>query len=89
TVTAAVLEDTLFSDQINSSLDRGLPIRTLVFGAIPFFTVTTCLNSSGFKLFADKGIKKIILDLSNNDGGDVFIGHYINKLLFTKFSVGL
>ncbi|KAF0501906.1 peptidase s41 family protein [Gigaspora margarita] len=37
---------------------------------------------AGFKLFADKGIKKIILDLSNNGGGDVFIGHYINKLLF-------
>ncbi|CAG8769311.1 39423_t:CDS:2, partial [Gigaspora margarita] len=35
-----------------------------------------------FKLFADKGIKKIILDLSNNGGGYVFIGHYINKLLF-------
>ncbi|KAF0515134.1 peptidase s41 family protein [Gigaspora margarita] len=37
---------------------------------------------AGFKLFADQGIKKIILDLSNNGGGNIFIGHYINKLLF-------
>ncbi|RIB16442.1 hypothetical protein C2G38_2143097 [Gigaspora rosea] len=37
---------------------------------------------AGFKLFADKGIKKIILDLSNNGGGIIFIGNYINKLLF-------
>ncbi|CAG8757074.1 8964_t:CDS:2, partial [Racocetra fulgida] len=37
---------------------------------------------TGFKLLADKGIKKIILDLSNNNGGDVFVAHYINKLLF-------
>ncbi|CAG8528298.1 164_t:CDS:2 [Dentiscutata erythropus] len=36
----------------------------------------------GFKLLADKGIEKIVLDLSNNGGGDVFVAHYINKLLF-------
>ncbi|CAG8592762.1 10003_t:CDS:2, partial [Dentiscutata heterogama] len=36
----------------------------------------------GFKLLADRGIKKIILDLSNNGGGEVFIAHYINKILF-------
>ncbi|CAG8464268.1 7574_t:CDS:2 [Scutellospora calospora] len=36
----------------------------------------------GFKLLADKGIEKIVLDLSNNYGGDVFVAHYINKLLF-------
>ncbi|CAG8500055.1 2062_t:CDS:2, partial [Scutellospora calospora] len=36
----------------------------------------------GFKLLANKGIKKIVLDLSNNQGGDIFVGHYINKLLF-------
>ncbi|CAG8612628.1 20452_t:CDS:2, partial [Racocetra persica] len=37
---------------------------------------------TGFKMLAEKGIKKIILDLSNNNGGDVFAAHYINKLLF-------
>ncbi|CAG8543965.1 5499_t:CDS:2 [Dentiscutata erythropus] len=36
----------------------------------------------GFKLLADRGIKKIVLDLSNNGGGQIFIAHYINKLLF-------
>ncbi|CAG8526541.1 7778_t:CDS:2 [Dentiscutata erythropus] len=36
----------------------------------------------GFKLLADKGIKKIVLDLSNNGGGLIFVAHYINKLLF-------
>ncbi|CAG8580353.1 25066_t:CDS:2, partial [Dentiscutata erythropus] len=36
----------------------------------------------GFKLLADKGIKRIILDLSNNEGGQIFVAHYINKLLF-------
>ncbi|CAG8744126.1 8346_t:CDS:2, partial [Cetraspora pellucida] len=38
--------------------------------------------TAGFKLLADKGIKKIILDLSNNSGGLIFVAHYINKLLF-------
>ncbi|CAG8616815.1 11813_t:CDS:2 [Dentiscutata erythropus] len=36
----------------------------------------------GFKLFADKGIEKIVFDLSNNPGGQVIVAHYINKLLF-------
>ncbi|KAF0548418.1 peptidase s41 family protein [Gigaspora margarita] len=36
----------------------------------------------GFELLATIGIKKIILDLSNNGGGDVFIAQYIAKLLF-------
>ncbi|RIB05846.1 hypothetical protein C2G38_2279494 [Gigaspora rosea] len=36
----------------------------------------------GFELLATIGIKKIILDLSNNGGGDVFVAQYITKLLF-------
>ncbi|CAG8830076.1 10064_t:CDS:2, partial [Gigaspora margarita] len=36
----------------------------------------------GFKLLADKGIKKIVLDLNNNGGGLVEIAHIINKILF-------
>ncbi|CAG8740634.1 11756_t:CDS:2 [Dentiscutata erythropus] len=36
----------------------------------------------GFKLLADRGIEKIILDLSNNGGGQIFAADYINKLLF-------
>ncbi|CAG8797432.1 45861_t:CDS:2, partial [Gigaspora margarita] len=36
----------------------------------------------GFKLLADKGIKKIVLDLTNNNGGNVNVAHIINKILF-------
>ncbi|CAG8724089.1 19775_t:CDS:2 [Dentiscutata erythropus] len=36
----------------------------------------------GFKMLADRGIEKIILDLSNNGGGQIFAADYINKLLF-------
>ncbi|KAF0501907.1 peptidase s41 family protein [Gigaspora margarita] len=48
----------------------------------PSISYTLNCNVAGFKLFAEKGIKKIILYLSNNGGGDIFIGNYINKLLF-------
>ncbi|CAG8561359.1 20743_t:CDS:2 [Dentiscutata erythropus] len=36
----------------------------------------------GLKLLADKGIKKIVLDLSNNGGGNIVVAHIINKILF-------
>ncbi|CAG8787979.1 18069_t:CDS:2, partial [Dentiscutata erythropus] len=36
----------------------------------------------GFKLLADKGIEKIVLDLSNNSDRQIIVAHYINKLLF-------
>ncbi|CAG8727758.1 24539_t:CDS:2, partial [Gigaspora rosea] len=36
----------------------------------------------GFELLANKGIKKIVLDLTNNRGGKVEIAHIINKILF-------
>ncbi|CAG8694770.1 13633_t:CDS:2, partial [Cetraspora pellucida] len=36
----------------------------------------------GFKLLAEKDIEKIVLDLSNNNGGDVYLAHQINNILF-------
>ncbi|CAG8725651.1 14041_t:CDS:2, partial [Racocetra persica] len=41
----------------------------------------------GFKLLADKGITKIVLDLSNNRGGAVIVADYIIKLLFPDIKI--
>ncbi|CAG8739335.1 17232_t:CDS:2, partial [Acaulospora colombiana] len=38
----------------------------------------------GFRKFIDKGVKKIILDLTNNGGGDIIDAHYFNNLLFPR-----
>ncbi|CAG8462596.1 24326_t:CDS:2 [Cetraspora pellucida] len=37
---------------------------------------------NGFKSLADTGVTKLILDLSNNEGGSTTIAHFINKILF-------
>ncbi|CAG8443067.1 13511_t:CDS:2 [Dentiscutata erythropus] len=46
--------------------------------------VTRFLNDMtvGFKLFVDRGIKKIVFDLSNNTGGGMHISDFILRLLF-------
>ncbi|CAG8572938.1 5445_t:CDS:2 [Cetraspora pellucida] len=41
----------------------------------------------GFKLLADKGITKIVLDFSNNLGGAVIVTDYIIKLLFPNINI--
>ncbi|CAG8669623.1 18760_t:CDS:2, partial [Dentiscutata erythropus] len=38
--------------------------------------------NQGFQSFANMGIKKVVLDLTNNGGGAAFIAHYITQLLF-------
>ncbi|CAG8703824.1 605_t:CDS:2, partial [Acaulospora colombiana] len=38
----------------------------------------------GFQKFIDKGVKKVILDLTNNDGGYIIGAHYFNNLLFPQ-----
>ncbi|CAG8856144.1 45713_t:CDS:2, partial [Gigaspora margarita] len=41
----------------------------------------------GFTLLANRGIKKIVLDLSNNGGGFVSIADFIIKLLFPSIAI--
>ncbi|RIB30409.1 hypothetical protein C2G38_2053803 [Gigaspora rosea] len=41
----------------------------------------------GFTLLANRGIKKIVLDLSNNTGGVVSIADFIIKLLFPSIAI--
>ncbi|CAG8480980.1 10540_t:CDS:2 [Racocetra fulgida] len=69
------------------------------FGVVLFSTEdTTGLNTDevirfltdmivGFKLLADKGITKIVLDFSNNSGGDVIVADYIIKVLFPNINI--
>ncbi|CAG8525670.1 11773_t:CDS:2, partial [Cetraspora pellucida] len=45
------------------------------------YDVFTSLTN-GFKSLADTGVTKLILDLSNNEGGSTTIAHFINKILF-------
>ncbi|CAG8569274.1 18751_t:CDS:2 [Acaulospora morrowiae] len=40
--------------------------------------------TEGFQKFIDKGVKKVILDLTNNPGGSILTAHNLNKLLFPK-----
>ncbi|CAG8624552.1 6375_t:CDS:2, partial [Dentiscutata heterogama] len=51
--------------------------------------VTRFLNDMtvGFKLFVDRGIKKIVFDLCNNTGGAAFISDFILKLLFPDIKI--
>ncbi|GBB92251.1 hypothetical protein RclHR1_01990023 [Rhizophagus clarus] len=37
---------------------------------------------TGFKKLADNGAKKLVLDMSNNEGGLTVISHFVNALLF-------
>ncbi|CAG8662572.1 3425_t:CDS:2 [Funneliformis mosseae] len=41
---------------------------------------------TGFKTLADNGAKKLVLDMSNNEGGLIVIAHFINLLLFPDAS---
>ncbi|RIB18174.1 hypothetical protein C2G38_2037126 [Gigaspora rosea] len=38
--------------------------------------------NQGFQSFVNMGIKKVVLDLTNNGGGVAFIAHFITQLLF-------
>ncbi|CAG8561569.1 4631_t:CDS:2, partial [Scutellospora calospora] len=38
--------------------------------------------NQGFQSFVNMGIKKVVLDLTNNGGGSATIAHYITQLLF-------
>ncbi|CAG8810958.1 27382_t:CDS:1, partial [Dentiscutata erythropus] len=38
--------------------------------------------ANGFKALANTGVTKLIIDLSNNEGGETAISHFINKILF-------
>ncbi|PKK68490.1 hypothetical protein RhiirC2_851391 [Rhizophagus irregularis] len=37
---------------------------------------------AGFKKLADSGAKKLVLDMSNNEGGLTVLSHFVNSLLF-------
>ncbi|CAI2174992.1 5899_t:CDS:2 [Funneliformis geosporum] len=41
---------------------------------------------TGFKTLADNGAKKLVLDMSNNEGGLIILAHFINLLLFPDAS---
>ncbi|CAJ0921777.1 17264_t:CDS:2 [Entrophospora sp. SA101] len=52
----------------------------------PSDSVATIFNDlkTGFTQLANKGAKKLILDLSNNQGGLIVFSHFVNKLLFPE-----
>ncbi|CAG8461747.1 4396_t:CDS:2 [Acaulospora morrowiae] len=53
-------------------------------GVITMTEVDVTNFMKGFQKFIDKGVKKIILDLTGNSGGSIFAAHDLNKLLFPK-----
>ncbi|RIA89246.1 hypothetical protein C1645_772922 [Glomus cerebriforme] len=54
-------------------------------------TLTTSFGNlqTGFKKLADNGAKKLVLDLSNNEGGLTIISHFVNSLLFPNANPSL
>ncbi|CAG8502518.1 5438_t:CDS:2 [Dentiscutata heterogama] len=52
-----------------------------ILNGLLFIDLLSTINQ-GFQSFANMGIKKVVLDLTNNGGGAAFIAHYITQLLF-------